>query len=146
MKSQKFITEEEFKSEFKVYPQKDDVLMTRIGDVGTPNVVKNNEKVAFYVSLALLKPFDIDSYFLYSSIQSFEFQKNLHARTLTTAIPQKINKEEIGKIKFLMPKGNLEQGHIGKFFKKIDDNITFQKQKIVLLEKQKKYLLQKMFI
>ena len=30
--------------------------MTRIGDIGTAKVIKSDEKYAFYVSLALLKP------------------------------------------------------------------------------------------
>lgn len=46
-----------------MYPEKGDILMTRIGDVGTTNVVQTKEKVAFYVSLALLKPKEINSYF-----------------------------------------------------------------------------------
>ena len=56
LKSEKYISEEAFNRDYKVYPEKGDILMTRIGDVGTPNVVETTEKVAFYVSLALLKP------------------------------------------------------------------------------------------
>ena len=48
--------------------------MTRIGDVGTPNVVETTEKVAFYVSLALLKPINVDSYFLCNSIFHHSFR------------------------------------------------------------------------
>ena len=64
LKSEKYISEEAFERDYKVYPEKGDILMTRIGDVGTTNVVETAEKVAFYVSLALLKPNGIDSYFL----------------------------------------------------------------------------------
>ena len=60
LKSEKYISEEAFHRDYKVYPQKGDILMTRIGDVGTPNVVETTEKVAFYVSLALLKPTKIN--------------------------------------------------------------------------------------
>ena len=63
LKSNKYISEEAFNRDYKVYPQKGDILMTRIGDVGTPNVVETSERVAFYVSLALLKPSNVDSYF-----------------------------------------------------------------------------------
>lgn len=49
--------------------------MTRIGDVGTTNVVETAEKVAFYVSLALLKPNGIDSYFLSNAMKTNVFRK-----------------------------------------------------------------------
>ena len=90
LKSEKYISEEAFIRDYKVYPEKGDILMTRIGDVGTPNVVETTEKVAFYVSLALLKPINVDSYFLCNSILSPFFQNGLKERTLVTAIPQKI--------------------------------------------------------
>ena len=83
--SRKFISEEAFERDYKVYPQKGDILMTRIGDVGTPNVVETSEKLAFYVSLALLKPICIDPYYLCNVIQSPLFQKDLKDRTLVTA-------------------------------------------------------------
>ncbi len=68
--SKKFISEEAFARDYKIYPERGDVLMTRIGDVGTTNVVDTSEKIAFYVSLALLKPKNVDSYFLSNVIQS----------------------------------------------------------------------------
>ncbi len=126
--SQKFISEEAFEREYKVYPQKGDVLMTRIGDVGTPNVVETTEKLAFYVSLALLKPVDVDSYFLCNSIQSPRFKKGLKDRTLVTAIPQKINKDEIGKVDILMPESSAEQTQIGACFRYLDHLITLHQR------------------
>ena len=126
--SKKFISEEAFEKDYKVYPQQGDVLMTRIGDVGTPNVVETTEKLAFYVSLALLKPNDIDSYFLCNAIQSPLFQKGLKDRTLVTAIPQKINKDEIGKIDILIPDSQAEQVQIGNFFRQLDNLITLHQR------------------
>lgn len=40
LKSEKYISEEAFERDYKVYPEKGDILMTRIGDVGTTNVVE----------------------------------------------------------------------------------------------------------
>ena len=126
--SQKFISEDAFERDYKVYPQKGDVLMTRIGDVGTPNVVETTEKLAFYVSLALLKPVGIDSYFLCNMIQSPRFKKGLKDRTLVTAIPQKINKDEIGKVDVLMPESAAEQSRIGAYFRQLDNLITLHQR------------------
>ena len=128
LKSEKYISEEAFERDYKVYPQNGDVLMTRIGDVGTPNVVETSEKLAFYVSLALLKPNGIDSYFLCNVIQSPLFKKGLRDRTLLTAIPQKINKDEIGKVNISMPKSQAEQHQIGIYFKQLDNLITLHQR------------------
>ena len=129
LKSEKYISEEAFQRDYKVYPQKGDILMTRIGDVGTPNVVEATEKVAFYVSLALLKPTKINSYFLCNSIQSPLFQKGLKDRTLVTAIPQKINKDEIGKVNIILPTSSQEQQLIGDYFRNLDNLITLHQCK-----------------
>ena len=129
LKSRKYISEEAFTRDYKVYPQKGDILMTRIGDVGTPNVVESTEKLAFYVSLALLKPINVDSYFLCNSILSPLFQRGLKERTLVTAIPQKINKDEIGKVSFFVPNSRDEQKQIGTFFANLDNLITLHQRK-----------------
>ena len=143
--SQKFISEEAFERDYRVYPQKGDVLMTRIGDVGTPNVVETSEKLAFYVSLALLKPIEIDSYFLCNAIQSPRFKKGLKDRTLVTAIPQKINKDEIGKVDILMPESASEQAQIGTYFHQLDTLITLHQRKYDKLVAIKRSMLEKMF-
>ena len=127
--SDKFISEDAFKRDYKVYPEKGDILMTRIGDVGTTNVVETTEKLAFYVSLALLKPIDVDSYFLSNAMQSPLFKKGLKNRTLVTAIPQKINKDEIGKIEVFLPQNKNEQEQIGAYFKNLDHLITLHQRK-----------------
>lgn len=143
LKSEKYISEQDFKNNFKISPEKGDVLMTRIGDVGTANVVESNEPIAFYVSLALLKTRSIDSYFLCSSIESPYLQSNIRKRTLITAIPQKINKDEIGKVNINVP-DKREQVSIGTLFKTLNKAITLQQRKLDQLNELKKALLQKM--
>ncbi len=128
--SDKFISEDAFKRDYKVYPEKGDILMTRIGDVGTTNVVETTKKLAFYVSLALLKPLGADSYFLSNVMQSPLFKKGLKNRTLVTAIPQKINKDEIGKVEVFLPQNKDEQERIGAYFKNLDHLITLHQRKL----------------
>ena len=129
LKSEKYISEEAFERDYKVYPEKGDILMTRIGDVGTTNVVETAEKVAFYVSLALLKPNGIDSYFLSNAMKTNAFQKGLRERTLVTAIPQKINKDEIGKIDIFITNNDEEQKKIGAYFSNLDHLITLHQRR-----------------
>ena len=128
LKSSKFISEEDFKRDYKVYPQKNDILMTRIGDVGTTNVVTDNGLKAYYVSLALLKYKSTDPYFLSNAIQSDYVQKGLANRTLKTAIPMKINKDEIGKVSVMLPLSATEQQLIGSYFRNLDHLITLHQR------------------
>ena len=127
--SEKYISEEAYERDYKVRPEKGDILMTRIGDVGTPNVVETDKKLAYYVSLALLKPKGIDSYFLNNAIQSSAFQQGLRERTLLTAIPMKINKDEIGKVDISFPADANEQCKIGESLKRLDNLITLHRSK-----------------
>ena len=144
LKSNKYISEEAFNRDYKVYPQKGDILMTRIGDVGTPNVVETSERVAFYVSLALLKPSNVDSYFLCNSIRSPFFQSGLKERTLITAIPQKINKDEIGNVRLFLPSSTDEQVKIGAFFQQLDNLITLHQRKLEKIQKIKQGMMQQL--
>ena len=143
--SNKYISFEDFRRLYKVYPQKDDILMTRIGDVGTPNVVENTDLLAYYVSLALIKPKKIDSYYLSNCICSTSFQNDLKQRTLTTAIPQKINKDQIGKIIVNFPSNKSEQILIGGLFSNLDNLITLHLRKHEKYTNIKKALLEKIF-
>ena len=137
LKSNKYISEADFLKDFKISPQKGDVLMTRIGDIGTSNVVKTDAKLAFYVSLALIRSTQLDSNFLNTSISSINFQKELWSRTLHIAFPKKINKNEIGEVSILFP-SITEQQALGKFFQKLDKSITLQQEKLDKLKDLKK--------
>ena len=128
LKSNKFISVEDFKRDYKVYPQRNDILMTRIGDVGTTNVVTDNGLKAYYVSLALLKYKATNPFFLSSAIQSDFVQKGLSNRTLKTAIPMKINKDEIGQVDVMLPTSADEQDLIGFFFARLDTLITLHQR------------------
>ena len=145
LKSLKFISEEDFKRDYKVFPQEKDILMTRIGDVGTTNVVTDNGLKAYYVSLALLKYKSTDPYFLSNAIQSDYVQKGLANRTLKTAIPMKINKDEIGKVSVMLPLSATEQQQIGTYFRNLDHLITLHQRKLEKLKIVKKAMLENCF-
>ncbi|MCK6225170.1 restriction endonuclease subunit S [Staphylococcus hominis] len=144
LNSNKYISKEDFIKEFKIHPEYGDILMTRIGDIGTPNIVNLKEPLAYYVSLALLKPININSYFLNSLILSPTVQNELWRKTLHIAFPKKINKNEIAKVLINYPTFN-EQEKIGYFFSKLDHQIELEEKKLELLEQQKKGYMQKIF-
>ena len=146
LESEKYISEEDFERDFRVSPEFGDILMTRIGSIGVPNIVTTNEKIAFYVSLALLKPKKrTNSLFVKSSIESNPFQEELWKKTLHIAFPKKINKNEISQSTIKCPSYE-EQSAIGIYFSNLDNLITAHQEKISQLETLKKKLLQDMFI
>lgn len=127
--SQKFISREAFARDYPVYPKRGDVLMTRIGDIGTSNVVETDDKLAFYVSLALLKPLNVDSYYLDKSLQSPSAKMELYRRTLHIAFPKKINKNQIAEVMLPIPRSRQEQEQIGALFRDLDTLITLHQRK-----------------
>ena len=143
--SNKFISREAFEDEFKIRPQRGDVLMTRIGDIGTANVVETDEDLAYYVSLALFKSEELNPYFLQASIYAPFVQDQIWKRTLHIAFPKKINKNEIGQVPINVPT-LAEQTKIGSFFKQLDKTIALHQRKLDLLKEQKKGFLQTMFV
>ena len=145
LSSNKYISYEDFKKIFKVYPEKNDILMTRIGDIGTTNIVKENSLKAYYVSLALLKCRSINPYYLNFAIKSDYVQNGLKLRSLLTAIPMKINKDQIGEVDINYPIDPEEQSNIGKLFDNLDNLITLHQRKCDNLINVKKSLLEKMF-
>lgn len=144
--SQKYISREAFARDYPVYPKRGDVLMTRIGDIGTSNVVETDDKLAFYVSLALLKPFNVDSYYLDKSLQSPSAKMELYRRTLHIAFPKKINKNQIAEVMLPIPRSRQEQEQIGALFRNLDSLITLHQRKLELLRNIKKSLLDRMFV
>ena len=102
--TRKYIFEKDFEK-YKIKPRIGDVMMTRIGSVGVCTVVDRNEALAFYVSLALLRPQldKVQSRFLKYAIESIHGRKELRKRTLINAVPIKINKDDIGKVTIPLP-------------------------------------------
>ena len=144
LESDKYISEDDFKNEFKIFPEFGDILLTRIGDVGSANIILDNIKRAYYVSLALLKPKGINSLFLLALLSSASVQSEIWRRTLHIAFPKKINKNEINKVIVNKP-SILEQKKIGELIYALDQIITLHQRKLDNLKLKKKALLQKLF-
>ena len=130
LRSDKYISRDACEKDFKVHPEKGDTLMTRIGDIGTANVVNSDDDLAFYVSLALLKPREIDSIYLVYCLSSPFARNELYKRTLHIAFPKKINKNEIEKSLIPYPISNAEQRKIGALFSRLDNLIALHQRKL----------------
>ncbi len=104
--TQKFISTEAY-AKYKIKPRIGDVFMTRItaGIIGKCTVVERNDDLAYYVSLALLRPnADIlDSKYLKYYLESVWGRRELSKWILWDATPTKINKDDIGRVLISVP-------------------------------------------
>lgn len=142
----KFISEEAYEK-YKIKPQIDDILMTRItaGIIGDTAIISKNEPLAYYVSLALIRKKEkINTAFLAYNINSNNFKHELHKRIIHVAFPKKINLGDIGKCEIAIPKEK-EQQKIADLLSSVDNIIQVQEEKISVLEEQKRGVMQKLF-
>ncbi|RXW00225.1 restriction endonuclease subunit S [Enterococcus faecalis] len=146
LETKKYITHEAYEKEYsKKRAKKGDILMTRIGDIGTMKVIETDEPLAYYVTLALLKAKETNPYFLSFIISSPEIQRNIWKRTLHIAFPKKINLGEINQVEMKITIFE-EQDKIGDLFTNLDDAIILNQNKLNQLKSLKKSYLQNMFI
>lgn len=144
--STKFISERVYAQEVKrVVLQRGDILMTRIGDIGTAKYIDWDVRASFYVSLALIKQSDkYNGRFLSQYINTTMFQNELWRRTIHVAFPKKINLGEIGNCTVRLPSLE-EQQKIADFLTAVDDKIAVIDKRLKLLKKYKKGAMQKIF-
>lgn len=143
----KYVSETDFETNFKIKPKKGDILMTRItaGIIGDTAIITNDSPLAYYVSLALIRSKKINFLYLEKYINTPYFKHELHKRIIHTAFPKKINLAEIGQCSVNYPKKEAEQKKVGQFFSQLDKAIALHQRKLDKLKCLKKSYLQKMF-
>lgn len=143
----KFISEDVFEKECKrVRLEKGDILMSRIGDVGSVKYIHWDVKASFYVSLALFKSLEfIKSNYLAHNMSAIPFQRELWSRMIHVAFPKKINLGEISKCVVNYPKCIDEQQKIADFLSSVDTKISQLTEKHRLLKGYKKGVMQQIF-
>lgn len=145
-KLNKFISREDYVvATNKNKPEKGDVLITRIGNIGFSTVVDWDYEFSIYVTLAVVKKDDrFNSHYLHSFMQSGLYQTEIRSKSLLNAVPCKINMDELRKTKVLLPTPN-EQQKIASCLSTLDDLISAQTQKLEALKTHKKGLMQQLF-
>lgn len=139
----KFISEEVFDKESKrVKLERGDILMTRIGDIGTAKHLDWDVRASFYVSLALVKASEsFDSEYMTQYINSNIFRSELWKRTIHVAFPKKINLGEISNCLVAIPSLE-EQQKIAAVVSTADQEISAFQKKLEALKQEKKALMQ----
>ncbi len=143
-----FISEQKYneysKSSGKVHV--DDLLVTGVGSIGIPYLVKSTNPLYFKDGNIIWFKNNgyLDGSFLYysfigNSIQNY-IKKTSGSGTVGTFTIMSGKKTPI-----LIPKSYKEQQKIGSFFKSLDDTITLHQRKLEKLQELKKGYLQKMF-
>ena len=144
--SDKYISKEDFEKNYKYKPQVGDILMTRIGSVGRCAIVDKEEPIAFYVSLSLIRPCldKIINKYLKYIIESRHGEKELRKRTLLTAVPLKINLNDVGKIQIPLPPLPIQQ-RIVEILDKFTSLVSSLDSEIALRQKQYEYYRDKLY-
>lgn len=145
-KLNKFISRSDYlEATRKNKPEKGDVLITRIGNIGFSMIVDWNYEFSIYVTLAVIKK-DIrfNATYLHAYMQSPQYQAEIRKRSLLNAVPCKINMDELRNTRVLLPSAE-EQQRIAEHFSFIDKKIAIQVKKIDALKIHKKGLMQQIF-
>lgn len=127
------ISEEEYKAIHKNFSLKrGDVLLTIVGSIGETAILKNPVGITFQRSVAYLRPNDeITSEFLFTTIKTERFQRELKNRQVVSAQPG-IYLGDLSVIPIQIP-NEAEQKKIGEFFSNIDDLITLHQRESFLI-------------
>jgi len=142
----KFISREDYLiATIKNKPEKGDVIITRIGNIGFSAIVNWDFDFSIYVTLAVVKKSSqFHSYYLHCYFQSKKYQKEIRSKSLLNAVPCKINMDELRNTQILLPSFP-EQQKIAGCLSSLDDLITAEDKKLEALKIHKKGLMQKLF-
>ncbi|MBV1834352.1 restriction endonuclease subunit S [Novacetimonas pomaceti] len=141
----KFISDEVYQNESRKRKiEKNDTLLTRIGDIGTAKLIDWDVRASFYVSLALIKANKIMSpKFFECALNSESFKRELWHRTIHVAFPKKINLGDIGDCSIRFPHLP-EQEAIAAVLSTADEEITAIESDLLRLRQEKKALMQQL--
>ena len=102
----------------RIAPQKGDILLAKNGTTGIAAIVDRDEIFDIYVSLALLRPIDIDSVYLWAAINSAQTKQQFDSSLKGIGVPN-LHLGEIKKAKIIVPPIEL-QNEFADFVKQID--------------------------
>ena len=127
----------------RIAPRKGDILLAKNGTTGIAAIVDREEIFDIYVSLALLRPIEINSVYLWAAINSVETKQQFDASLKGIGVPN-LHLGEIKKARIIVPPVE-EQNQFAEFVKKTDKSKVAIQQSLDKMELLKKALMQKYF-
>ncbi len=127
----------------RIAPRKGDLLLAKNGTTGIAAIVDKNVIFDIYVSLALLRPIDVNSVYLWGAVNSAETKRQFDESLKGIGVPN-LHLGEIKKTKIILPPIEL-QNQFADFVEKVDRQKEQIQKSLEKLEILKKSLMQKYF-
>ena len=127
----------------RIAPRKGDILLAKNGTTGIAAIVDRDEIFDIYVSLALLRPIEINSVYLWAAINSVETKQQFDSSLKGIGVPN-LHLGEIKKAKIIVPPKE-EQEQFAAFVEQTDKSKLAIQESLAELETLKKALMQKYF-
>ncbi len=102
----------------RIAPKKGDLLLAKNGTTGIAAIVDRDEIFDIYVSLALLRPIEIDSIYLWGAVNSQETKEQFDASLKGIGVPN-LHLGEIKKTRIIVPP-ILKQKEFAAFVAQVD--------------------------
>ena len=102
----------------RIKPQKGDILLAKNGTTGVAAIVETDEVFDIYVSLALLRPIEMNSVYLWAAVNSVETKRQFDGNLKGIGVPN-LHLGEIKKTQILVPSIELQE-QFADFVKQVD--------------------------
>ncbi len=140
----KYISEELHNELYaRIAPKKGDILLAKNGTTGIAAVVDKDEVFDIYVSLALLRPIEINSVYLWAAINSLETKQQFDSSLKGIGVPN-LHLGEIKKVRILTPPMETQK-QFAAFVEQTEKTKAEVQKSLDELEILKKSLMQKYF-
>ena len=148
-----YISEEDFKKHFRsnsnaiTKPIKDDILLSIIGSIGAPHLVKDEDEFGLSSSVSILRPkvSKIEPKFLYYWIKSDDFQNAVHQ--IKSGVAQSfLSLSMIKQLPVIYPKSLETQKRIASILSTYDNLIENNLKRIKLLEETAQNIYKEWFV
>lgn len=127
----------------RIAPKKGDILLAKNGTTGIAAIVDRDEIFDIYVSLALLRPIEINVVYLWAAINSVETKQQFDSSLKGIGVPN-LHLGEIKKARIIVPPIEL-QNQFAAFVEQTDKSKLAIQQSLNKLELLKKSLMQEYF-
>ena len=127
----------------RIAPKKGDILLAKNGTTGIAAIVDRDEIFDIYVSLALLRPIEINSVYLWAAINSVETKQQFDSSLKGIGVPN-LHLGEIKKARIIVPPIELQK-QFATFVEQTDKSKLAIQESLAELETLKKALMQKYF-